>query len=1160
MYVGGNFIQKTSGDRDTQNFAASDQHKVILNGNRPQKIEIEKADSGFATLDIENSNPITVKGYLYADSIETKLNRVNLESEGMHLIRTTLSDDVYVKGDTYIDHSYADGVKLNGHKLTVEGNLYQSSGQMLISKGILEVKGNYYLASVTENEVGEKKYSNAQTYLKMMCIEDIVIIHGDFLTMSNRGHDSYLTDGTMYVGGNFIQKAGTSANFHATGQHKVVLNGTKRQTVTFESYNSSRLNILQLTQERSQYTFNPEPCWNEIQENVKVDPEFDNTILAYGTCGDNAKWTVNNQGVLHIYGSGDTYDYDPNNMSNTIRTPWEKYYTDITKIELDDGITKIGNDLFGCLSNVKSIEIPKSVTDIGDFAFTGCGVITFEIPDTVKNIGKGLFAKCKQLTEVNFPISLTEIPDYTFYHCLNLTQYMVPEQVVQIGRCAFEGCFNLETVNLPEGLEVIDENAFNTKESNFSTDEWNSRKELVSISLPSTLTTIGDFAFRGCCFEKVVVPDSVVNYGGGIFDYCKNLKEVHLPKGLEKLNGFEECTALETVKIPDTVKEISVTAFRNSGIITMELPNGLEKIGDEAFYGCNNIEDIVIPKTVTNIGRIAFGWCENLKTITFCGDAPKEIQRVMGDNKHTLKNDAYYPANNATWTEEVMNKMGPDATWIPYGEEEIVAKGNCGEKLEWKLDSKGVLHISGSGTMKNYTYKSEMPWFKYIDQINSVKVEEGVTSIGDYAFYGMPNMTEIQLPKGLKTIGGYAFKNSTKLNKVELPDTITKLGESAFYGCTGLTKINIPEGIYTVWAYTFKNCTNLAEVTLPSTLIKLDEAAFYGCSSLKEINIPKKVSIIGIYCFKNCNNLSSLTLPEALTSVREAAFYGTAITELTIPKDVKTIGAYAFKNCTKLNNIQLPEALEKIDDSAFYSCTALTTLEIPNNVTKICDYAFRKCTGIQSVKFSENLTTIGESAFYGCSGINELNLPQGVTSIGSYAFKSCANVTTVQMPAALGKVAESTFYGCEKIAEIDIPEAVKSIENYAFASCAGLHTIRFSGDRPEIGAYAFARVIAEVYYPSENATWTQDMMQNYGGTLKWIMNEKNEAISDESIANNDENTDEIENEVIEEEESKETSEAEGDDNSKEEIEEAKPEEEIMSEGDLENKQPESEAQ
>ena len=480
------------------------------------------------------------------------------------------------------------------------------------------------------------------------------------------------------------------------------------------------------------------------------------------------------------------------------------------------------------------------------------------------------------------------------------------------------------------------------------------------------------------------------------------------------------------------------------------------------------------------------------------------------DNVRLTEDQTLY----AHWTKNCEHKNtevrnAKEATFDEEGYTGDTYCKDCGEKIasgekiskkayEWKsgenvlcsLGSDGVMTISGNGAMKNYSYKSEMPWFKYNDKIKSVVVEKGVTSIGDYAFYGMPNMTAIQLPEGIKTIGEYAFKNSTKLDKIELPSTVKKIGESAFFGCTGLTKINIPEGIYTIWGYTFKNCTNLAEITLPSTLIKIDEAAFYGCTSLKELQIPDNVSIIGIYCFKNCSNLSTLTLPKALTGIREAAFYGTGITELVIPKNVKTIGKYAFKNCVKLNNIQLPEALKKIDDSAFYSCTGLTILEIPDNVTEICDYAFRKCTGIQNVKFSQNLTKIGESAFYGCESMNELNLPDSITNIGSYAFKNCSNVKKVQIPEALETIKESSFYGCIGIIEIEIPTAVESIENYAFASCSALRTMYFNGDRPEIGAYAFARVSAKAYYPSENATWTQEVMQNYGGTLTWISDRK----------------------------------------------------------------------
>ena len=145
--------------------------------------------------------------------------------------------------------------------------------------------------------------------------------------------------------------------------------------------------------------------------------------------------------------------------------------------------------------------------------------------------------------------------------------------------------------------------------------------------------------------------------------------------------------------------------------------------------------------------------------------------------------------------------------------ETYLQQGTCGSHLVWHLDAEGVLTISGSGEMQAFTYKAEVPWYNCIEDVSAVVIEDGVTTIGDYAFYGMTNLEEVQIPKGVKTIGAYAFKNDTALEDVNLPSTLKKLGESAFYGCTGLSEVTIPEGMYTVWGYTFKNCTKLSKVT-----------------------------------------------------------------------------------------------------------------------------------------------------------------------------------------------------------------------------------------------------------------------------------------------------------------------------------------------------------
>ena len=572
---------------------------------------------------------------------------------------------------------------------------------------------------------------------------------------------------------------------------------------------------------------------------------------------------------------------------------------------------------------------------------------------------------------------------------------------------------------------------------------------------------------------------------------------------------------VEREAIPESDYKKSEIAVLNAGNMSIS-QNGIDLI--KSFEGCRleaykalSTEqyytigwghygpDVTAGMKITQEQADAMLESEEIYTLTYDAnggdDAP---EKETGEQDNTLKISEDTPirrgyefigwstdkdAKTAEYQAGDEIKLKEDTTLYAVWEK-IAEAGTCGKNLSWEINKQGVLTIYGDGAMQNYTYKSEMPWYKYLSKIKSVVIEKGVTTIGDYAFYGMTDTTNITIPEGVKTIGAYAFKNSTKLEQVELPSTLTRFGESAFYGCTSLKKIAIPEGMYTVWSYTFKNCTSLEEVTLPESLIKIDEAAFYGCTSLKKITIPDDVSIIGVYCFKNCSALSEINLPENLPKIREASFYGTAVTEMTIPDSVTSIGAYAFKNCGKLEKIHLSKELKTIGDSAFYACDNLTKLSLPQNVEEIDDYAFRKCEGIQVVTFPDTLKKIGESAFYGCSGLSELVLPDEVAEIGAYAFKNCSNIYTVALPETLNVLEDSVFYGCSRITSIDIPESINTIGNYTFSRCTELSTVCFKGTAPTIAEYAFAKVNATVIYPGDES-WTKDMLQNYGGTLTW---------------------------------------------------------------------------
>lgn len=425
-----------------------------------------------------------------------------------------------------------------------------------------------------------------------------------------------------------------------------------------------------------------------------------------------------------------------------------------------------------------------------------------------------------------------------------------------------------------------------------------------------------------------------------------------------------------------------------------------------------------------------------------------------------------------------------------------VASGWSGY-VQWALREDGTLRIYGKGSMKNYATKDGMPWYAYADQIEEVIVENGVTSVGNYAFYGMPALKSVEMADSVTSIGDYAFKNCGALQTAELPAKLSNLGDSAFYACSSLKAVEIPASLYTVKPYAFKFCTGLEDLILrEGNLMKISDGAFYGCTSLRAVEFPACLDIIDAYSFKGCSKLSSIVIPEGdLTQIREAVFYGTAIPSITIPEGVTVIKPYAFKNCARLIRIDLPESLTVVDEASFYACTSLMELDLPDAVKTIGNYAFRKCTALRSVRFSEKLEKIGESSFYGCESLTELQIPDRTALIDSYAFKGCTAVEEVWLGRNLQTLGESAFYGCTSLPSISIPEKVTAIGAYCFSRSTALNTVIFEGNAPAIGSGAFNQVVAVIYYPAGDSTWTAGNMHNYGGQLTW------EALSGGTVIN-----------------------------------------------------------
>lgn len=858
------------------------------------------------------------------------------------------------------------------------------------------------------------------------------------------------------------------------------------------------------------------------------------------------EYTVNEDGKTCTITGTDNWIYGtvtiPNEIDGYTVTEIGKsaFYgkKNLQKVILPSELKTIAANAFYDCKNLEEIVFPNEIKEINAYAFGYCvNLKKAIIPDSVDVIGEGTFFYCPSMEEVKLPKDLKQLPKNMLYGCSKISKITFPESLEEVCEDAVEG--NYDTLVIPGTVKILGSGSFsNANKSRVKISEGvteineNAIGYADVISLPRSVSKIDANAIKGVKYiyyagtasdrEKIEIDASDSTLANATWVYG----ETEIPDYNFVMNADgKTCTLMSSnigfstvVSLPDEINGHVVTkiadgfGYYNDDIHTVIFPAHVESIGSGAFNMCLNLVSIQIPDTLKSIGRGAFD-ISSLGIIYYKGSV-EDKQKI----DLIYHQDIYDHVNASLWIYNFNNTPSEE-------------KNPCGENTTWKVDN-GILQISGTGSIQDSDSAKEQPWSKESSEITSVVVADGVTSIGDFSFYGMPNLESVTLPDSVTDIGDYAFKNCQNLKEINLPDGLERIGESAFYGnksltdiempdsvrsvgsyafkgCTGLVKIKIsmnlskisesmlygcsnlkevtiPEGITKLDAYAFKNCTALITVSLPSTLTALGESAFYGCENLSDIDIPDAITVIGSYTFKNCKNLTDISLPESLKSIGESAFYGCiSVKEIEVPDETTTIGSYAFKNCTALIRIHLPANLTKIQESAFYGCISLVSLAIPAWVSSIDSYAFRKCESLSTVTFPEGLQVIGESSFYGCEKLTSLTIPESVTTIGAYAFKTCKNVETLSLPSTLETIGDSAFYGCGKISSLTIPEAVEKIGDYAFAHATGLKDIAFAGNAPVMYAYSFSKVTAAVSYPTDNATWTQDKLNNYGGTLTW---------------------------------------------------------------------------
>ncbi len=274
-----------------------------------------------------------------------------------------------------------------------------------------------------------------------------------------------------------------------------------------------------------------------------------------------------------------------------------------------------------------------------------------------------------------------------------------------------------------------------------------------------------------------------------------------------------------------------------------------------------------------------------------------------------------------------------------YGFANSGTTGDC----TWILDGT-KLTISGNGRMENYSPEYDVaPWGVY--SITEVVIEDGVTSIGDWAFFTCYSLKSVIIPDSVTSIGDAAFEECSSLTSITIPDSVT-IGDYAFYGCDSLTSITIPDSV-TIGSSAFGSCDSLTSITIPDSVTSIGDSAFYGCNSLTSVYITD----IAAWCKIDFYDYDSNPLYYA----ENLYLNNELVTDLIIPDGVTSIGDYAFFYCYSLTNVTIPDSVTNIGDSAFGSCDSLTSITIPDSVTSIGDYAFFNCYNLTNVYYKGSL-------------------------------------------------------------------------------------------------------------------------------------------------------------------------------------------------------------